>query len=73
LQLSGESEEMAGALRKPEELTACPVMPQLAAAEGVTAECAEHAERRTYRRRPVPPRVPRGISRGPLALDGLGL
>ncbi len=29
--------------------------------------------RLTYRRRPVPPRVPRGISRGSLALDGLGL
>jgi len=31
------------------------------------------AERHTYRRHPVPPRVPRGISRGSLALDGLGL
>jgi len=37
-------------------------MPQLAAAEGETAECAGHAERHTYRLRPVPPRVPRGMS-----------
>jgi len=49
------------------------VMPQLPAAEAVTAECAECAEGLTHRRRPVPPRVPRGISRGSLALDGLGL
>jgi len=58
----------------PETETLSPgVMPQLPAAEGGTAECAEHAERHTYRRRPVPPRVTRGISRVSLALDGLGL
>ncbi len=34
---------------------------QLRVLEGGTAECAEHAERHTYRRRLVPPRVPRGI------------
>jgi len=49
------------------------VMPQLRAAEAGTAECVEHAEGLTHRRRPVPPRVPRGISRGSLALDGFGL
>jgi len=49
------------------------VMPQLPAAEGGTAECAEHAERLTYRLHPVPPRVPRGMSRHSLTLNGLGL
>jgi len=32
-------------------------MPQVRAAERGSAECAEHAERLTYRRRPVPPLV----------------
>jgi len=36
-------------------------MPQLPAAEGGTAQSADHAERFTYRLHPVPPRVPRGM------------